>query len=270
MDWTCECGTQNPEEARFCNQCGAPKPPVQPPEPAPPAAPPEPPAQAAVRPKEPAEPPAGARPPAPASPPPAEPEAPVDRDGASKGGPAAPPPAAPVPPAKKGKGCVVWVVVALVVLLLACLIAAAVGYFVVWPKFKGTNRVKQATAVAEMTRISMALDGYKAANGAYPTPGHNAGSYYSIADLGKVAPELSPKYLKTVPKDPWGHPFQYGTSPDDQSYVLLCTGSDGVSSLEQIPSQPKTTHCYEDDIVIEKGTFVQKPAGEQKDCSKAG
>ncbi len=270
MDWTCECGTQNPEEAKFCNQCGAPRPPVQPPEPGPPAAPPQPPARAADPPQEPAARPGGAAPPVSAGPPPVDTGTPAGHEGPTQGGSATPPPAAPAPPARKGKGCVVWVVVALVVLLLACLIAAGVGYFVVWPKLKASNRVKQATAVAEMTRISTALDGYKAANGAYPTPGHNEGSYYSIADLADVAPELSPKYIKTVPKDPWGHPFQYGTSPDDQSYVLICTGSDGVSSLEQIPSQPTTTHCYEDDIVIEKGTFVQKPSGEQKDCSKSG
>ncbi len=266
MDWTCECGTQNPEGAKFCNQCGAPRPPVQPPEPSPP----EPPGETDGLTPEPVPPPADVPPPASAGVPAAGSGASEGHQKAPEGGAAVPSPPAQGPSGKKGKGCAVSVVVILVVLLLACLIAAAVGYFVVWPKLKGTNRVKQATAVAEMTRISMALDGYKAANGVYPTPGHNVGSYYSIADLGKVAPELSPKYLKTVPKDPWGHPFQYGTSPDDQSYVLMCTGSDGVSSLEQIPSQPKTTHCYEDDIVIEKGTFMQKPAGEQKDCSKAG
>jgi general secretion pathway protein G len=183
---------------------------------------------------------------------------------------AVPPPTGDGLPKKKGRGCLLWAVVILAILLIFCLIAAAVGYFVVWPKLKGSNRVKQATAMAEMTKISVALEGYKSSSGAYPSPGHNPDSYYSIVDLGKLAPQLTPTYLKTVPLDPWGHPYEYGTSPDDGSYVLICTGSDGVNALEQIPDKPKDTHCYEDEIVLEKGTFVQKPGGDQESCSKGG
>ena len=265
MDWTCECGTLNPDGTKFCNQCGAPRPPVHPPRntPSVPAAPPkESEAKAIPSPEPPQSGPGG---------PSAGSTGPSGAGSVSRTAPAAvPPPAGQGVPKKKGKGCLLWAVVILAVLLVFCLIAAAVGYFVVWPKLKGSNRIKQATAVAEMTKISVALEGYKTSSGAYPSPGHNPDSYYSIVDLGKLAPQLTPVYLKTVPLDPWGHPYQYGTSPDDGSYVLICTGSDGVNSLEQIPSEPKDTHCYEDEIVLEKGTFVQKPGGEQEACSKVG
>lgn len=259
MDWTCACGMSNSAEANFCNQCGAPKPAPQgavAPEPTPPLPPPAPP-----------EPPASSPP----APPLASPHVP-------------PPPPAPAQPQKKG-GCAKWIVLALAILLALCLIGGAVVGVLI---YKGGKRVsafkerflkkaatvtdvaKQQAAIVEMKSIGAALESYKNDKGAYPTPGHNPDSYYSLVDLDAVRSALVPKYTAELPKDPWGNAFEYGSSPDDQSYVLICKGSDGVDKLEKIPETPVETRCFEDEIVLEKGEFMQKPGGEQRSCAGGG
>jgi general secretion pathway protein G len=177
----------------------------------------------------------------------------------------------PEPAANAGKkrGCLIGSLVGLVALLFFCILAAVVGYFYLKPRLgQAADRARQAQAMVTMQAVAGALESYKNASGGYPAPGHNANSYYSIVDLSSLDKDLVPQYIKALPKDPWGHQYQYGVSQDNQSFVLICTGSDGVDSLTSVPDVPVLTHCYEDDIVLENGQFMQKPAGEQKHCGK--
>lgn len=190
----------------------------------------------------------------------------------------------------------VFAVIVLIVLLVLCLIGAVAG-LIVWKKggslkerikqrmeqqlqkqggttLGGTSQggttegaatddARQAEAMSYMEKIAATLETYKATNGSYPSPGHNQDSYYSIVDLSQIKDMLA---LPEISQDPWGNPYDYGISQDSQSYVLICKGSDGVSKLEKIPDSLVETHCYQDEIVLENGNFVQKPAGPQKDC----
>jgi hypothetical protein len=237
MEWTCACGVSNPGEAKFCNQCGAPKPEPQP-------APPE-----------------------PAQPAPPDPAPPVHA--------AVPPPVHAATPAKKGGGWVKWVLLLLALLLIFCFIAMAVGGVVYW-KVKKSGKAKleqvrdgalQQAAVLQMEEVSSALSSYKERNGAYPNPGHNPDTYYSLVDLEQIRADLVPDFLGELPKDPWGNEYEYGSSQDNQSYVLICRGSDGEDKLQKIPDATVETHCFEDEIVLEDGSFVQRPAGDQQSCA---
>ncbi len=265
MEWTCECGAENPETGQFCNQCGAPRPAPgggqtppgevesePPPAQAPPAPPPE---------------PLRVAPDGPEPPPPSPPAPPAEA--VPPGAPVAAGPPQPAAKAGKKRGWLIGSLVGLVALLFFCILAAVVGYFYLKPRFgQAADRARQAQAMVTMQAVAGALESYKNASGGYPAPGHNADSYYSIVDLSSLDKDLVPQYIKALPKDPWGHQYQYGVSQDNQSFVLICTGSDGVDSLTSVPDVPVLTHCYEDEIVLEDGQFMQKPAGEQKHCGK--
>jgi hypothetical protein len=122
------------------------------------------------------------------------------------------------------------------------------------------------TALSDMGRFSAALEAYHHDLGRYPNPGSNPDSYYSLVDLSAVADQLAPYGAGLSPSDPWGNPYEYGATQDSQSYVLICRGSDGVNKLEKIPDIPIQNACYEDEIVLEKGTFVQQPAPDARSC----
>jgi hypothetical protein len=249
MEWTCACGMANSAESKFCNRCGAPEGPAQPVAPQPPA------------------PPA----PQPAAAPPRQP-VPAAR------------PVAPKP--KKKGGCAIWVTLAIGFLLVFCLIAAAVMGVIYWKnkgnirdrireKFQGgaaaaTDDSKQQAAQEEMSKVAAALEAFKTDKGAYPSSGHNPDSYYTLVDLEAIQSLLVPDYIPALQKDPWGNAYEYGPSQDDQAFVLVCKGSDGEDKLQSIPDTPVETQCYEDEIVLENGQFIQKPGGQQKSCSSQG
>ena len=241
MPWMCACGHGNDDEARFCNECGAPK------------------AEGAGQPA------------------PAEPEVefgenalPVPPANLPHGGAPAPggPPeaAAPQAPPKKSKALLIVLVIVVVGLLGICLLgivaAIAIPNFIV-----AKEKAKQARAVTEVRAIGEAIERYQIDNGGCPDTGHQESAYYSIVDVSKLGSFLVPKYVATLPeKDPWNTAYSYGVSPDNSQFVVICNGSDGVSTLEKIPEEAVTTSCYEDEIIYENNDFIQKPDGPQKKC----
>lgn len=239
MAWRCgQCQfEENPDSGKFCAQCGAPRPDAVEP------------AEA----KQPAPPPA--EPPAP-SPPPQAPEAAV-------------PPPPPQKP-KSRKGLIIGIVVAVVLLCAVCLIGIIAAIAI--PNFhNAVQRAKQKRAMGEVRTMATAVQSYMTDhNQAAPDTGHNKTSYYTTAEASALAKLLQPDYIKQVPsKDPWGHPYIYGVSPDDKEFIIICTGSDGVREIKQIPQQYTTTHCFQSDIVWQNDAFVQVPGGKQKNCSEA-
>lgn len=234
MGWTCGCGQQNGDSARFCNQCGAPRPPLAEEQaPAPPPAVPGPP-QAAVAP-------------------------PV---------PSGPPPAAAVVPAKKSSAPLIIAVIAVVMLLGVCVLGIIAAIAI--PNFiSAAQRGKQKRAMVDLRAIATACEAYRVDKGAYPDTGHNQDSYYSIVDASALKPLLEPSYIQALPEtDAWGHPYSYGVSGDDSEFVLLSLGSDGEMGVHAMPKEFTGTHCFEDDIIWENDRFVQAPEGPQKSCAK--
>lgn len=231
MSWTCPNCTHelNPDDMRFCAQCGAPK--ADGPSASPPAAPP---------------------PPAPQAPPPAAPEA---------------PPAASPPAEKKKMGCGLWALILIpVALILTCVIGIIAAIAV--PNFlQAKGRGQQKKAVSEVRMIGTACEAYATDHGAYPDTGRPVDAYYGFVEAEKLRPFLEPTYIAAVPaSDPWGHPYLYGISQEGDEYIVICTGSDGENMLEAVPESPEATNCFEDEIVLENGALLRYPDGVQKKC----
>lgn len=90
--------------------------------------------------------------------------------------------------------------------------ALVVSVAIVWIGLRGKEDPAAAQVHADFARITQALAVYRADHGALPEEG----------DLSF----LVPKYLPTLPLDPYGHPYGYasnGERPFLQSY-----GRDGV------------------------------------------
>lgn len=179
-------------------------------------------------------------------------------------------PGAPPPPAARGgSGKKVLIVIGLAVVLLFCCIAAAIISAIALPNILDKiQQAKQKKAMVEMKSLAVAIQSWSKDNGGlFPDTGHQESMYYTTVDAEKLAPFLVPKYAASIPtKDPWEHPYQYGVSPDDGAYILICPGKDGKTNLEQVPEEPLETHCYEDDILWENERFLQAPGGQQKGC----
>lgn len=180
------------------------------------------------------------------------------------------PPAHPAPPPPKAGGGKKWLLFGvLAVLLLFCCIAAGIVAAIAVPNFlSAAEKTKQKTAVTEVKALADALLAYAQDNGGlYPDTGHKEGMYYTTVSADQLAPFLVPKYIATIPaKDPWEGSYEYGVSPGDDAFVVLCGGSDKTVALEAIPEAPVETHCFEDDILWENDRFLQTPGGEQKRC----
>lgn len=91
-------------------------------------------------------------------------------------------------------------------------VAAVVLGSVVVFGLRGKEDPGAAQVHADFSRISTALEAYRAEHGALPEEG----------DLSF----LVPKFLPEVPADPWGHPYVYAS--DGQRPFLQALGQDGV------------------------------------------
>jgi len=86
----------------------------------------------------------------------------------------------------------------------------------VLPRFVGrSEEARKAVANADINAgIATALDMYELDNGEYP------------ATLDEL---MDKKYLKKIPKDPWGRAYFYKPAPDKKDYDLMTYGKDGVA-----------------------------------------
>lgn len=162
-----------------------------------------------------------------------------------------------------------WILGVLAVLLAFCCIVGGIIAAIAIPNFlDAKERGSQKRAMADIKTLGDALGAYaEDSGGTFPDTGHEEGMYYTTVDAERLGEFLVPKYLATLPAlDPWKKPYQYGVSPDNDSFIILCGGKDGQTKLEAVPEEPLETHCYEDDILWERDRFLQSPGGEQKSC----
>ena len=109
----------------------------------------------------------------------------------------------------------------LVVMVIIGLLASYVG-----PKYFGQiGKSEIKTALAQIDSFGKALDQYRLDTGHYPAtePGLNA-----LVVRPANEPKWEGPYLtKSVPPDPWGHPYQYKSPGEHGDYDLLSFGKDG-------------------------------------------
>jgi general secretion pathway protein G len=109
----------------------------------------------------------------------------------------------------------------LVVMVIIGLLAGYVG-----PKFFGQiGKSEVKAARAQIDALQKSLDQYRLDVGRYPSTEQGLAVLVSKpADEPKwVGPYLS----KALPKDPWGHDYQYRSPGEHGEYDLLSFGKDG-------------------------------------------
>ncbi|MFA6135168.1 MAG: type II secretion system major pseudopilin GspG [Phycisphaerae bacterium] len=83
------------------------------------------------------------------------------------------------------------------------------------------NKAKANTARQEIATVVQALETFYATYGRYPT------NEEGIEVLTKPGEKLPEQLLKSVPVDPWGHPYQYNCPGRTGPFEVICYGSDG-------------------------------------------
>lgn len=83
------------------------------------------------------------------------------------------------------------------------------------------TRAKQNTARQDLATISQALDSFWAEYSRYPS------NEEGLAALTQGTPQMPEPLLKSIPVDPWGHPYQYVSPGPNGPYEALCLGADG-------------------------------------------
>jgi general secretion pathway protein G len=117
-------------------------------------------------------------------------------------------------------------VVIVVIAILATLVAPNV--------FRHVGTAKDATARSQVEMLGAALDGYRLDIGQYPTTAQGIDALWNQPADVPAARWRGPYLKKTVPPDPWQHPYVYH-SPGSESrtgYDLLSLGADGKTGGE--------------------------------------
>lgn len=110
----------------------------------------------------------------------------------------------------------------LVVIVIIGLLAAYVG-----PKyFAQLGKSEVTIAKAQMEAFEKSLDTYRLDVGRYPTTEEGMGALMA-APPAAGAKWNGPYLKKGVPKDPWGHPYQYRAPGAKSDYEIISTGKDG-------------------------------------------
>jgi len=115
----------------------------------------------------------------------------------------------------------------LVVIIILGLLSALVA-----PKFFGKiDKAKVKTAKAQIELLGTALDDFRLDTGRYPTTDEGLNALRE--NPGELEGWDGPYLPKPVPKDPWGHPYQYRSPGEHGRYDLFSYGGDGVEGGEK-------------------------------------
>ncbi len=115
----------------------------------------------------------------------------------------------------------------LVVMVIIGLLAALVG-----PKlFPKLGKGKQSAAKAQIELLGQALDQFRLDTGRYPTTSEGLDALLQDPGVeGWDGPYLRKSH---IPKDPWGHPYEYQSPGSHGDYDLLSYGADGSPGGEK-------------------------------------
>ena len=110
----------------------------------------------------------------------------------------------------------------LIVVIILGVLAGLVG-----PRLFGRlGQSRQAAARVQIELLGAALDQFKLDVGRYPT---SQEGLQALQQSPGNAPGWEGPYLKKdVPRDPWGHPYQYRSPGEHGEYDVASLGSDGA------------------------------------------
>lgn len=114
----------------------------------------------------------------------------------------------------------------LIVVIILGILAGLVG-----PRLFGrVGQSKQAAARVQIELLGTALDQFKLDVGRYPTT--QEGLQALQQNPGNVTGWEGPYLKKDVPRDPWGHAYQYRSPGEHGEYDLASLGADGAPGGE--------------------------------------
>jgi general secretion pathway protein G len=114
----------------------------------------------------------------------------------------------------------------LVVMVIIGLLAGYVG-----PKFFGQiGKSEVKAARAQIDALQKSLDQYRLDVGRYPST--EQGLAVLVAKPADEPKWAGPYLAKALPKDPWGHDYQYRAPGEHGEYDLLSLGKDGRAGGE--------------------------------------
>jgi general secretion pathway protein G len=134
---------------------------------------------------------------------------------------------------KRNKGFTL-IEIMVVVVILGILAAIVVPQIVGRPEEARIIKARQ-----DILSIESALDLYKLDNGFYPTTNQGLKALVQQPDTDP-RPTVWKPYLKDLPDDPWGHPYEYKNPGDHQPqfevdvYSLGSTGKPGGEGVKAV------------------------------------
>jgi general secretion pathway protein G len=95
------------------------------------------------------------------------------------------------------------------------------------------DRAMSEKARADISALEQALDMYKLDNFVYPTTDQGVESLITRPTISPEPKNYRPNgYIKRLPNDPWGNPYQYMQPGEHGAFDLYSFGSDGDNGGE--------------------------------------
>lgn len=129
----------------------------------------------------------------------------------------------PVPSGRRCRAGFTLIEVMVVVAILAILAAVVVPRIMDEP-----GKARQARAAQDIRAIESALDMYRLDNYRYPTSEQGLEALVERPTTGPEPPNYKEGgYLRSLPEDPWGNPYQYANPGQHGEIDVYSLGADG-------------------------------------------
>lgn len=132
----------------------------------------------------------------------------------------------------------------LVEIMVVIIILGLLAAFVI-PNITGkSEEAKQKIVCIQMKSLNESLKMFKVDNGSYPTNEEGLKALVSNPDTEKYPSYAASGYVegKTLPKDPWNHPYIYLNI--DGTVELVSLGSDGQEGGKEANKDQKLSECH--------------------------
>ncbi len=120
----------------------------------------------------------------------------------------------------------------LIEILLVLTLLGIVASFFGGKIFSTFGRGQTQSARILVKKLEGDLDRFRLDCNFYPYTDQGLAALKSAPSAGRQCPNYDPNgYVKSVPKDPWGHEFEYSCD-DGQNYEIKSLGADGIEGGE--------------------------------------
>ncbi|USD65185.1 type II secretion system major pseudopilin GspG [Vibrio sp. SCSIO 43136] len=119
--------------------------------------------------------------------------------------------------------------------MVVVVILGILASFVVPNLLGNKEKADQQKAITDIVALENALDMYKLDNSVYPTTDQGL---EALVSKPSASPEprnyRSDGYIKRLPNDPWGRPYQYLSPGDNGNIDIFTLGADGQEGGEGV------------------------------------